>query len=115
MKTQEFKGTIKTHAGKSITPALEYSGSASLYESADEVRAANKWPGDADIVEFLNADILNKTRTATVQATLEAAGYQKIGKRLADADYRFNMFVKTLVADGRSLAEAQELAKSLLK
>lgn len=115
MKTETFKGTIRTYKGKKLEQPLNYEGSYQSFETADEAKEAKAWPEDTDkfILAGINSDRQNVARSATVASTLQDAGLGEIGTRLQDADYRVRTFVNSLVAAGKDRAEAEALAVQL--
>lgn len=91
MKTEKFSGVIENAHGKPLHELQLKEGSAVLekgaklkydaeydaFENADEVRAKNAWPKDADIVKMVNAQAKANARQKAMTAAQDAAGIIK--------------------------------------
>lgn len=113
MKTVKFEAEAATAWGQPVNPPIKYSGEFQAYETRAEVEAANDLLKDEEIVSFRNSQRKAAARQSAMQAALEAAGYKKPTLE-TDASLRFRNMVKTLVAAGRSEAEATQVTESLL-
>jgi hypothetical protein len=77
MKTETFKGEIGSAYGEKLPKPLPFNGTFQAFENVEELRAANKFPSDEDIVGYVNADVKNNERQKAMTAALDAAGYKK--------------------------------------
>jgi hypothetical protein len=112
MKTIKFSGISENAYGKAITP-LKYETAYDAYEGISEVRAANDYPSDADVVKFLNAQRKANARQKAMQAAWDAAGLIKPTLE-NDEQLRLKSMFKILVAAGKSESEAKTLASATL-
>lgn len=83
MKTETVSGTVASAFGrplstynKSLT-TLKFSGPYEIFETPDEVRKAEKWPTDEDIVKMLNAEQKATARTKYTNEKIKEAGIEK--------------------------------------
>jgi hypothetical protein len=113
MKKETFSGTIEQAYGKSLDTAISYEAEYNLFESAAELRQANEWPSDSDIVKFKNAQAKANARQKATVAALDAAGIIKPTLE-NDEQLRLREMVKILVAAGKSEAESRTLASATL-
>lgn len=99
--------------GKSLEKPISFSGSFNAYTDIGEVRAANDFPSDKEIVDFRNAQRkateVQKARTAA----LDAAGIIKPTLE-NDAQLRLRGMYKILRAAGKSHDEARSMAAANL-
>jgi hypothetical protein len=112
MKTETFKGTIESAYGRTLPNKLTFSGEFEAYETVDELRAANKYPSDDDIVSFVNAKEKSNARQKAMNETLNAAGIEK--PTMDDPQVQLATIIKALRASGRSEEEAISLAEGTL-
>ncbi len=77
MKTEKFDGTVASAYGETLTKPVSFSGSFDAYETVDEIRAANDWPSDDDVIGFVNAKRKAAKRAAATTEALQAAGIEK--------------------------------------
>jgi len=113
MKTEKFKGKIENAYGKPLAVALPYEAEFDSFESIAEVNAANAYPKDADIVDFLNAKAKANARQKGMQVALDAAGIIKPTLE-NDGQLRLRSMLKILVAAGKTEDEAKALASATL-
>jgi hypothetical protein len=112
MKSETFKGTIESAYGKTLPQKLTFSGSFEAYENVQELRDANVFPKDEDIVAFVNAKEKANARQKAMNEVLSAAGIEK--PTLEDPQVQLATIVKALRASGRSEDEAIALAETTL-
>ena len=112
MKTEKLSGDISTAYGQALSTPVKYEGSVSLYETPDEVRAANDWPSNDEIVNFVNRNRSANERQKLMKAALDAAGYKK--PTLEDPAVQFATIVKALVASGKTQEQAEQIARASL-
>lgn len=114
MKTETFKGTIESAYGKPVSPALAFTGDFQAFETVSELRDKNEYPTDDEIVSFVNNKRKANKRQQVMQATLDAAGYEKPTLE-TDTDLQVKGMVKSLVASGKYTEEqAIAFAKNAL-
>lgn len=77
MKSETFKGEVASAYGNQLPKAIQFSGAYQAFENAEEVKTANQWPNDSDIVDFVNTRTKNNERQKAMTAALEAAGITK--------------------------------------
>jgi hypothetical protein len=113
MKNETFSGTMESAYGKTLETAIPFSGNYNAYSSVDEVKAANDYPSDKEIVDFRNAQRkateVQKARTAA----LDAAGIIKPTLE-NDEQLRLRGLYKILKAAGKSHDEARTTAAATL-
>lgn len=112
MKTETFSGKVETAYGQTLSKAIPVSGTYEAFESIEEVRAKNEYPSDKDVLNFVNSRAKQNARAAATTAALEAAGIAK--PTLESPEFRLKEMVKVLVASGKSEAEAEQIAKTVL-
>lgn len=112
MKNETFDGTISSAWGTPVKPALTFSGTFQAYEKVDEIRAANDWPSDDEVLKMRNTERKANARQQAMVAALEAAGYKK--PTLEDENVRVREMVKIFVAAGNSEEVALQKAKAAL-
>lgn len=77
MKTEKFSGKIGNAYGNKLPKEIPFNGTYEAFEKPEEVRAANKWPSDSDIVDYVNSLEKNNERQKAMTAALDAAGIAK--------------------------------------
>lgn len=112
MVTEKFSGTMENAYGKVLPEPVKFSGTFEAYQTIDEVRAANDYPKDDDVVNFVNSKRKASARQKAMNDALEAAGVSK--PTLEDPQVQLATFIKVLKAAGRSEDEAITLAESTL-
>lgn len=112
MKTETFSGTIENAYGKPLPEPVKFNGTFEAFQSIDEVRSKNEYPKDTEIVNFVNARAKANARQKAMQAALDAAGIEKPTLE-NDKSLQYKTMLKTLVASGKSEAEADAIARSL--
>lgn len=113
MKTEKFEGQIESAYGKTIEPALKYSGEFGRFENIDELRSRNEFPKDSEIVDMVNARRKANARQKAMTAALDAAGYEKPTLE-NDVQLQLRTVYKALVANGKSEQEARDIASRTL-
>jgi hypothetical protein len=114
MKTESFEATAESGRGVKFESPVTYSGDYSVYEKADEVRAANDWPSDDDIVEYRNTQRKLAARNKALNAKLDELGIEKQTINNSES-MRLAGMVRILMASGVSQEEATATAKATLK
>jgi hypothetical protein len=109
MKTEKFSGSVSSAYGEPIalqdgSKEVKFNGSFQAYETADEIRAANDWPSDSDVVSYVNAKRKASARAKATESALEAVGISK--PDLSDPTYRR----KRMIADFVAMGVPQEIA-----
>lgn len=112
MKSETFSGTMESAYGKTLPTPVKFSGSFESLESIEEVRAANEYPDDKEVVAWANAKRKASARQKSMNAALEAAGISK--PTLEDPQVQLATIIKALRAAGRGEDEAIALAESTL-
>ncbi len=112
MKQETFKGTIESAYGETLATPLKFEGSFDAFESIDEVKTANDFPSNDEILKFVNDKRKASKRQAAMTATLEAAGIAK--PTLEDPKVQYTQMVKILVTNGKSEVEAKAIASAAL-
>lgn len=112
MKSEKFSGKMENAYGKVLPSAISFSGTFEAFENVEEVRTANEFPDDAEIVSWANGKRKASERQKSMNAALEAAGISK--PTLEDPQVQLATIVKALRASGRSEEEAITLAESTL-
>jgi len=83
------------------------------YDGIEEVRAANDYPSDADVVDFLNAARKAAATTAARTAALEAAGIVK-PTRDNDPQVRLKEMAALFKSNGMTMDAARSAASTAL-
>jgi hypothetical protein len=112
MKTETYKGEITTFLGKKIVPALKYDGNFNAFTSADEIRLANEWPTEKEVIEWRNAERKAVAVSKSRAQILEDNGYEKPAAN--DPVVVFAGMVKTLKLAGKSEKAAVKQAQLML-
>lgn len=112
MKPVAFDGTIETAYGEKLAKPIPYSGSFDAFETFDEVKEAKEELSNDEHVKAVNNGRKANARQKAMLEALNAAGIEK--PTLADPKVQRATLVKTLLAAGKSQAEAEKLADSLL-
>jgi hypothetical protein len=113
MKSEKFSGTIESAYGKPVSPALKFEGDYQAFETISELREKNEYPSDDEIVSFVNNKRKANARQKSMQAALDAAGYEKPTLE-TDPQLQLRTLYKVFVAAGKPEAEAKALASSTL-
>ena len=113
MKTETFKAEAGSGRGKTFDTPLPYSGEYLVYETAEEIKAANDWPSDGDIVEYRNTQRKLAARNKALNQALDDAGIEKQTIENSET-LRLSGMVKILVASGMTEDEATNVAKTTL-
>ena len=112
MKTEKFSGKMENAFGKVLPSAISFAGEFQAFENVEEVRSANEYPSDSDVVAWANAKRKASERQKSMNAALEAAGIAK--PTLEDPQVQLATIIKALRASGRSEDEAITLAETTL-
>ena len=114
MVKKTFKSTAYTAHKKKLEKPLQYGGDFMAYENIDEVRAANDYPNDRDVVRLKNAQRKAKALAASKTAALEAIGIVKPTLE-NDDQLKLREFVKVLMSSKKyTLEAARALAATTL-
>lgn len=110
MKKVSFKGTVSEYQGQKVNPELSYSGEADQFENISEARQSEFWPGDAEVLKFVNNKLLTNAKSSA---------YQEVIKPLKEAyessdDYKWKNLYDSAVAAGQSADAARALASSIV-
>jgi len=111
MTTEKFSGLIENYYSKTVSPALPYDAEVENFDSIEELKAANEFPKDSEIVNFVNAKRKAAARNKAMQAAVDAAGIKKPTLE-NDPQLRLKTVYKSLVAGGLSDAEARTVAST---
>ena len=112
MVKETFKGTIESAYGETLATALNFEGEFDAFETIDEVKTANDFPSNDEILKFVNDKRKASKRQAAMTATLEAAGIAK--PTLENPKVQYAQMVKVLIANGKTEAKAKEIASAAL-
>lgn len=112
MKTETYSGTMENAYGSPLPSPVKFNGSFNSYETIEEVRTANEFPSDKEIVAFVNSKAKANERQKSMTAALTAAGIQK--PTLEDPAVQYRDMVKILTVSGKSQAEAEKIATAAL-
>jgi len=109
MKTETFKGSVSSAYGEPIAlqdgrKEVSFEGKFEAYTDAEEIRKANDWPSDSDVLSYVNAKRKAAARAKATEAALEAVGISK--PDLSDPTYRR----KRMIADFVAMGVPQEVA-----
>lgn len=105
MVVKTFKSVAYSAYKKKLEKPLKYSGDYKAYESIEEVRAANDFPSDKEIVRLKNAAQLAKAKAAAKTAGLDAIGVVKSTIE-NDKQMALREFVKVLMSSKKYTLEA---------
>ena len=112
MKQETLSGTMENAYGKPLKTAVKYSGPVDLYETPEEVKSANDWPSNDEIVKSVNEARKANQRQKLMKSALDAAGIQK--PTLEDPEVQFSSMLKILIAAGKDEATAKQIANATL-
>lgn len=111
MKKVTKKATVTTAYGQALSEPVEF-----LYEYEELVKGdaipAKETPDEEDI-----RSLVNSKRNAAARSKFQSEALREAGinaPTLEDAGFRLKQMVKVLIADGRSEAEAEQVAKAAL-
>ncbi len=113
MKTEKLTGTIESAYGKKLDKPVNYEGTFEAYENVGEVRSANDMPSDDEVVSFRNTQKRNNTRQRLMQEALDKAGIVKPTLENSE-ELRYKNIYDALIAAGKSVTEAESIAKAAL-
>ena len=108
MKTVKFSGISRNAFGRVLETPVPFSGEREEYENIGEIRAANDYPSDAEIVKMRNGERAALATSAARASALEAAGVKAPAP--TDPIVVFAGYVKNQMAAGRSLKKATKKA-----
>lgn len=114
MKNETFEGVMENAYGKPLPTPIKFAGDYPAFEGIVEVREANAYPKDAEIVDFVNNRAKANARQKAMQAALDAAGIVRPTLE-NDSQLRLKKMYDILVANGSSHDEARAIAASTLK
>jgi len=112
MKTEKFTGTMENAYGNPLPKSIAFEGSFDAYDTIEEVRSANDFPSNDEIVTFVNARRKATKRQQAMTAALDAAGIAKPTNE--DPNVAFKNMVAILKAQGKSEEQAAQVAKTVL-
>ncbi len=99
--------------GKKLPTPVNYTGTFESYENVGEIRSANDWPSDDEVVSFRNTQKRNNARQKFMQEALDKAGVVKPTLENSE-ELRVKNIVDSLVASGKSVEEATAIARAAL-
>lgn len=110
MKKLTDSGKVEEYQGKKLETPIEYTFEYETFENLAEAKGSEDWPGDSEILKFVNQ------RKFTSE---KAKAYQAATKSLKDAyeksdDFKRKNLIAAAVGAGFSQAEAEALAASKL-
>jgi len=114
MKTETFTAKAESGRGKTFDTPLEYGGEYTVYDNAQEIKDANDWPSDNDIVEYRNTQRKLAARNKALNQALDDAGVEKQTIN-NNPQMRLAGMVRILMASGESEEAATAIAKATLK
>ncbi len=112
MKTEKFSGTMENAYGNVLPTPVKFSGSFEAFENVDEVKAANSYPDDKEVVAWANAKRKAAERQKSMNQALIDAGINK--PTLEDPQVQLSTMIKVLKAAGRDEETAIDLAEKTL-
>jgi len=126
MKTETFKGEMKSAFSQQLDKALKFHGTYEAfgpdkdnYTDADwdaaieEIRAKNEFPKNEDIVNYVNNKRLANARQQKMNEVLNENGIERPNLETSEK-LRFDTMVKVLIASKMSEAEARATAATAL-
>lgn len=115
METKTGKASVGSAYGIKLDKPIEFSFKYQALNTPEEVRAAQEWPSDADIVEIVNVARANNARQKEQKVVLEAAGYKQ--PTLKDSEVlQLRTIYRSLMASKRyTHQQAVELAATTLQ
>ena len=111
VKNFSDKSQVEEFQGETLKTPIDYSFDYVEYDTIQEVRDANKWPNDSEILTIVNRSVKAKAKT---KAMLAATAAHREAYQASD-DYKIKQFVKAATAMGYSEEKAMALAKQSLK
>jgi hypothetical protein len=127
MRTLKFDGTISSAFSQKLDTPIKFKGEyeafgpdKDTYLSADwdsaltEIRAANEYPSNEEIVNFINNKRLANARQQKMTEVLKENGIERPNLETSPK-FRYDTMVKTLLASGMTEAEARVTAATVLK
>ena len=107
---EKLSGTIEEYQGDKLPTPVSYSYDANQYENLAEAKQSEDWPGDSEILKFVNQRMVTSAK---------AQAYQKATKPLKEAyeksaDFKRKNLIKAAVDAGFSQAEAEAMADAKL-
>lgn len=112
MKTEKFSGTMESAYGQPLQKPIKFDGAFEAFDSLDEVKTANEYPSNDELVTFVNNKRKANARQKAMNAALTAAGIEK--PTLEDPKVQYQQMVKVLLAAGKSEDDARQAANALL-
>jgi hypothetical protein len=112
MKAETFKGQVESAYGKVLPKAVAFQGSFDAYESIQEIKAANDYPSDEEVINFRNAQRKANARAKATVEALDAAGHTK--PAADDPQVLLQNMIKTLILSGKDKDTAISLAERVL-
>jgi len=120
MRTEKFDGTISSAFGRPVSPTLKFAGKYEAFgpdknvktyltadwdEALEEIKSANKFPSNEEIVNFVNNRELANARQKQMSITLSEAGIEKPTQE--DPQFRFETMVKLIMLNDKKVSEAE--------
>jgi len=114
MEKKTGTSTANNAYGQALPTPINYSFDWEEFSTPEEVRAANEWPADKDVVKYVNVDRKANARQKALQAALDAAGIIKPTLE-NDEQLRLREMFKVLMSSKRYTEEAaREMAANTL-
>jgi len=113
MTKETFEAKAEKAHGKLLPSPIVFQVTVEKYDGIEEVRAANDYPSDADVVDFLNAARKAAATTAARTAALEAAGIVK-PTRDNDPQVRLKEMAALFKSNGMTMDAARSAASTAL-
>lgn len=113
MKTETFEAVAEQAYQRKLPTPIKYAGSFTAYENIGEVKAANDFPNDDEVVAIRNGQRKAAARAAAWSKALEDNGIAKPTLE-TDEQMRLREMYKIFRASGKSHDEARNLASSAL-
>lgn len=110
MKSMSDSGKVEEYQGNALPTPIEYTFDYEVYENLAEAKQSENWPGDSEILKFVNQRLFTSAK---------AQAYQKATKPLKEAyeksaEFKFKNLVKAAVDAGFSQEEAEAMATAKL-
>lgn len=111
MRTEQFEGTIESYQGKTLDNPIKFSGNVELYENTPEAKQSEDWPSENEILKVVNTKKLTAAKAAEYQKATAA-----LKKEYEESDeFKRANLVKALMLSGKSKAEAEGIADTILR
>lgn len=113
MKSETFSTETNTAWTKPLDKPVPYDVEYDAYETIDEVKSANDFPSDKEVIDFRNAQRKNNARQKAMNEALVAAGHVKPTTE-NDPQMRLKKMYQLFIDNKSTPAEARALASQAL-